>query len=94
MKPIHVLGVHTLIGCQLLPASQINNVDKGFLLHFLAGVILGFLYEPEKGFVLGSNLEADLTPTIVWALEEVAFMFVLATVRFTVPSSILALISS
>ena len=35
-----------------------------------------------------------LMPTIVWALEEVAFMFVLAMVLLTFPSSILAEISS
>lgn len=34
------------------------------------------------------------TPTMVWAREEVAFMLVEATVRLTVPSSILDVMSS
>ena len=33
-------------------------------------------------------------PTMVWALEEVAFMLVLAMVLLTFPSSILSLMSS
>ena len=79
-----------------LTASQVHYVDGGLLLHLLTSSILGLLNKPDKIiFKLCRQAECShLIPTMVWALEDVAFMLVLAMVLFTLPSSILADISA